>query len=76
MGYIENFQKVGKALDTAKKSYDAAEGQLHTGKGNIIRTCQSLEELGIKSKKQLPRELIQKAELEGANVTENDKPDS
>ena len=64
VGYIENFQKVGKALDVARKSYDAAEGQLHTGKGNIIRTCQSLEELGIKSKKQIPRDLTQKAELQ------------
>jgi DNA recombination protein RmuC len=69
VGYVESFQKVGKGIEQARKAYDSAEGQLMTGRGNLIRTCQSLEKLGIKSKKAMPKEVLHKADLE-VNQTE------
>ncbi|MDD7987073.1 DNA recombination protein RmuC [Lentisphaera marina] len=64
VGYVESFQKVGKGIEQARKAYDSAEGQLLTGRGNLIRTCQSLEKLGIKSKKAMPKEILHKAEMD------------
>ena len=64
VGYVESFQKVGKGIEQARKAYDSAEGQLLTGRGNLIRTCQSLEKLGIKSKKAMPKEIMHKAEMD------------
>lgn len=64
VGYVESFQKVGKGIEQARKAYDSAEGQLMTGRGNLIRTCKSLEELGIKSKKAMPKEVLHKADMD------------
>ncbi|WDE98362.1 DNA recombination protein RmuC [Lentisphaera profundi] len=64
VGYVDSFQKIGKGIEHAQKAYDSAEGQLMTGRGNLIRTCQSLEELGIKSKKAMAKEVLIKADIE------------
>ena len=61
---MESFQKVGKGIDAARTAYDQAENRLMSGRGNLVKTCQDLEKLGIKSKKQLAKEVVDKAEMD------------
>jgi DNA recombination protein RmuC len=57
-------QGVGKTLDKAKESYDKAFSQLYSGKGNLIKQASEFKELGVAVQKELPQELIEKADLE------------
>ena len=53
VGFVENFEKVGHQIDKAKESYDQSLKQLSTGKDNLVRQSEKLQELGVKTKKQL-----------------------
>nr|WP_298411209.1 DNA recombination protein RmuC [uncultured Halomonas sp.] len=62
--FLESMQDVGKRLDGARMSYDQALGQLTGGKGNLIKQASEFRELGVSVKKELPEELVEKAQLE------------
>ena len=53
VGFVENFEKVGQQIDRARKSYDDSLSQLSTGRDNLVKQSEKLQELGIKTKKQL-----------------------
>ncbi|WP_082498299.1 DNA recombination protein RmuC [Chryseobacterium sp. Leaf180] len=55
--FVENLDKVGKNLDTARSSFDDAYKQLSTGNDNLILQTQKIKALGIKNKKDLPKSL-------------------
>jgi len=58
-GFLEDFSKVGKSLDSAKNSYDSAKLKLTSGKGNLLRQIEMLKEKAdIKPKKEIPQEFI------------------
>ncbi|MDE3270956.1 DNA recombination protein RmuC [Pseudoalteromonas sp. G4] len=63
-GFLTSMQGVGKTLDKAKEGYDRAFAQLYSGKGNLIKQAAEFKELGVAVQKELPKELIEKAELE------------
>lgn len=54
VGFIENFEKVGKQLTTVQGSFETARNQLHKGAGNLVRQAQMLKELAGKTKKDIP----------------------
>lgn len=58
VGFIENLELVGKKLQDAQQSYDAAFRQLGTGKGNIIGKIEELKKMGANANKQIPSKLI------------------
>jgi len=70
VGFVEDLEKVGSQLDTTRKTYDAAHNKLTSGKGNLISRAQSLIDLGVKSRKQLPASVLQDAEV-GVELIEN-----
>jgi DNA recombination protein RmuC len=51
--------KVGAGLETARGSYEEAVKKLSTGRGNVIRQAEMLKELGVKTSKPMPRELVE-----------------
>lgn len=57
VGFIEKFNKVDAALQSAQRSFNEARGQLHTGNGNIVRRLEALRKMGITPKKSIPEEL-------------------
>lgn len=57
VGFVEDMQAIGKQLDAARGKYDAALGKLAQGPGNLVRQTEEMRKLGLKSKKQLPKEL-------------------
>ena len=56
--FVENFSDIGTTLDRAKKSYNTAFNQLTQGRGNLIRQAEMLKELGVKTKKSLPSNML------------------
>jgi DNA recombination protein RmuC len=64
-GFTEDFEKVGKALQSAQKSFDNAKNKLTDGRGNLIRQVEILKEKsGIKPKKEISADYLDKALLE------------
>lgn len=59
--FIENLEKVGKYIDNAQTSYNTAFKQLSTGNDNLVLQASKLQKLGIKNKKELSKELKNKA---------------
>ena len=68
-GFLEDFEKIGKQLDTVDKTYKDAMNKLTRGKGNLIRQAEGFVELGVKVKKEMPKSITSIAEGE----TEKDK---
>ncbi|MFC2131953.1 DNA recombination protein RmuC [Bacteroidota bacterium] len=62
VGFVNDLQNIGKKIDDSKLSYDAAMKKLSEGKGNLISRAEKLRELGAKTKKTLPQELLDRAD--------------
>ncbi|MBU1220732.1 DNA recombination protein RmuC [Myxococcota bacterium] len=56
--FLTSFHEVKKHLDTAAKSYHKAEGQLCSGRGNLINTVEGFKELVPSIKTSLPDHFI------------------
>lgn len=54
IGFLSDMEKIHKGLELARKSYDDAWNKLKSGRGNVIRSIESLKELGAKASKSLP----------------------
>ena len=60
-GYIEDMDKLGRAIESADKSYQQAMGKLSKGKGNLVRQAHQMQQLGVESSKQLDKQLIEQS---------------
>jgi DNA recombination protein RmuC len=65
VGLMEDLTDVGQKLKQTQKSYDASMNKLSTGKGNLVKRAQDLKELGIKTKKNMPQNVLDRTEPEG-----------
>ena len=50
--FVEELENIGVQLDKAKSSYNTAHNRLFSGNGNLISRAKSIQELGIKGKKE------------------------
>lgn len=73
-GFVTDLIKVGKHLDDSRTDYQAAMNKLVDGKGNLITSVERLKKMGAKAKKQLPENLLDKANLlrNSTNVMDNE----
>jgi len=62
--FLSSFEGIKKGLDNAQDSYTKAEGQLVSGKGNLVKQVNEFKELAPTIKDQLPQYFVEKAELE------------
>jgi DNA recombination protein RmuC len=70
-GFSEDFEKIGKSLNSALDTFEKAKGKLTTGKGNVIRQIILLKEkAGFKPKKEIPKDFADIAMLETKKETE------
>lgn len=60
-GFVQDLIKVGKSLKSSKDSYEDAMNKLTDGRGNIIKKIENLKDLGAKTKKSLPQNIIDRA---------------
>ncbi len=51
---IESLDEVGRNIDKAKDSFEQTHKRLRTGRGNLVRRVQQLQDLGARTKKKLP----------------------
>lgn len=58
VGFIANLQDVGDHLQKAQNKYGEAYKQLTTGNDNLVVQATKLKELGLKTKKSLPGEVV------------------
>jgi DNA recombination protein RmuC len=65
--FVQDLIKVGKSLKTSKDSYEDAMNKLTDGRGNIIKKIENLKDLGAKTKKSLPQNIIERANKDEDN---------
>lgn len=58
VGFVGNLEQVGKSIDKAQEKYQDAYKQLYTGNDNLVLQTTKLKKLGLKTKKDLPAELV------------------
>ena len=78
VGFVTDLKDVGDKLEKAKKSYETAYGKLSSGKGNLVRSSERLRELGVKTGKTLPEQLLDEGlrqEEERAVLSEDASPE-
>jgi DNA recombination protein RmuC len=56
--FSERLLKLGKKLDDAREHYDETMKKLSTGKGNLVSRVNKLKVLGVRTKKNLPAEIL------------------
>jgi DNA recombination protein RmuC len=61
VGFVSDLEAVGKGLRTADQSYTAAMKKLSEGRGNLVRQVEMLKQLGLRSSKSLPQNLLDSA---------------
>ena len=61
-GFVTDLTRVGKKMDEAKKEYKGAMNKLVEGRGNLITSVEKIKKLGAKAKKQLPQNIIERAQ--------------
>lgn len=64
VGFVETMERVGTQLGTVQKTYDTAWNQLKEGRGNLISQAHKFKDLGVRTKKELPKQVVETAELE------------
>ena len=58
IGFAEDFEKIGDQLSRTEKTYTDAMGKLRDGRGSLVAQARQLEELGVKTNKQLSDNLL------------------
>jgi len=69
VGFISNLQDVGDHLQKAQNKYGEAYKQLATGNDNLVTQATKLKDLGLKTKKSLPEELLNTANQQIPSTT-------
>ena len=62
VGFVTTLESVGKNIEQAQTKYTTAFKQLSEGRGNLVNRAEKLRNLGIKTSKQLNRNLAENAE--------------
>ncbi len=64
VGFVDDLIDVGNRMDQAKNSYEGAMKKLSEGTGNLVKRAEKIKELGAKTSKSLPQNIVERAEDE------------
>ena len=53
VSFVEDMERIGKALTSTQTAYDGAINKLRDGRGNLINRAENLRKLGVKASKRL-----------------------
>lgn len=59
---VEKMEKLGSQLNSTQKTYDETFTSLAQGRGNLVSTTNKFVELGVRIKKEIPRDLVEKSQ--------------
>ncbi len=62
---MEDMQRIGGHITKTQDSYNDAMKKLSTGTGNLVKRTEDMKKLGVKTKKQIEKKLLDKALLDG-----------
>ncbi|PLX73070.1 MAG: DNA recombination protein RmuC, partial [Desulfuromonas sp.] len=62
--FLGSFEKIKRGLETAVEAYSKAEGQLVSGKGNLVKQVGEFKNLAPAIRAELPEYFTSKANLE------------
>ncbi|RLA63049.1 MAG: DNA recombination protein RmuC [Epsilonproteobacteria bacterium] len=58
VGFIEDMNKIGDGLQNTEKNFDKAMKKLSLGRGNMLSMAHKMNELGAKTHKKIPENLL------------------
>jgi DNA recombination protein RmuC len=64
VGFVNDLEVVGKNLRAADQSYGSAMKKLSEGRGNLVRQVEMLKQLGVRTSKSLPQNLLDAAAVD------------
>ena len=67
-GFVDDFSKIGRAIEGLQSTYSDAHKKLATGKGNIIARAEKMKQLEIKSTRSIAGEIASAGLLEEDNT--------
>jgi DNA recombination protein RmuC len=59
VGFLTDFEELGKIFDNGQKKYRDALNKLKDGKGNVFKKMERLKELGVKPEKQIKHDYLE-----------------
>ncbi len=59
VGFLEDFEKIGKTFDNGQKQYSDAMSKLRDGSGSVFKKMELLRELGAAPKNKIKTELLE-----------------
>ena len=68
-GFVTDMELIGDSLRKTDKHYEEAMKKLADGRGNLIRRVEMLKELGIRTSKSIPRNLLDRADVDQAELS-------
>ena len=69
--FVEAMERLGTQLHTAQGTYDSAMNTLTRGRGNLISQANRFVELGVRVKKELPKGILDQAEVDAGDESED-----
>ena len=63
-GFVTDMELIGDSLRKTDKHYGEAMKKLADGRGNLIRQVEMLKELGIRTNKSIPKNLLDRADVD------------
>jgi len=61
VGFVNDLIDVGNRMNQAKNSYEDAMKKLSDGTGNLVNRAEKIKELGAKTSKSLPQNIVERA---------------
>ncbi|WP_456458418.1 DNA recombination protein RmuC, partial [Nitratifractor sp.] len=61
VAFAEDMERIGRQLETVRKSYDASWNKLSSGRNNIVRQIEKLRELGAETSREIPASMADEA---------------
>ncbi|MEX0605270.1 MAG: DNA recombination protein RmuC [Marinobacter sp.] len=68
--FVEAMEKMGTQLQTVQGTYDNAMNTLTRGRGNLISQANRFVELGVRVKKELPKAVMDQAEVDADDLAD------
>jgi DNA recombination protein RmuC len=68
VGFVTDMELIGDSLRKTDKHYEEAMKKLADGRGNLIRRVEMLKELGIRTNKSIPKNLLDRADVDQAEL--------
>jgi DNA recombination protein RmuC len=67
-GFVTDMELIGDSLRKTDRHYGEAMKKLADGRGNLIRQVEMLKELGLRTNKSIPKNLLERADVDQAEL--------